>query len=428
MTNFNNVEELIHFIETSKRITPKQDLSKMEYYLKDLGNPHYHLPVIHITGTNGKGSTVAFLNSIFRKHGLNVGCFTSPYITKFNERIRYNGEYISDEELLNIGNKIISFFPKWEKEQVELPSFFELVTLICFIYFNSIKNIDVVLLEVGIGGRLDSTNVVDPLISVITGVSYDHMNILGNSLKEILNEKLGIVKSGKPAFINIKDEELKEECIVKGQKLNSEIYFIDQYNLDITKCDLTGSTFLYNNEKYDIKMLGYHQIENACLTLRVAEYYFKKIRSDFDYSKVLLSEGLKNTFWLGRLEVINQQPLIIVDGAHNEDGIIKVCKFINDLNIDFESIRGVVAISDNKDKEKMVEVLDNTFGEIIFTKFNYSRSSTSETLYSLSNNKNKLIMEKLDEIKDYLYDHPKQLNIFIGSLYFVSEVKKFFNH
>ena len=113
MANFNNAEELIHFIETSRRITPKQDLSKMEYYLKDLGNPHKNLPVIHITGTNGKGSTVAFLNSIFRKHNLNVGCFTSPYITKFNERIRYNDEYISDEDLLNIGNEILSLYPKW---------------------------------------------------------------------------------------------------------------------------------------------------------------------------------------------------------------------------------------------------------------------------------------------------------------------------
>lgn len=428
MTCFNNVEELIRFIETSKRVTPKQDLAKMEYYLNDLGNPHHNLPVIHITGTNGKGSTVAFLNSIFRYHNLNVGCFTSPYITKFNERIRYNDEFISDEDLLNIGNKILSLYPKWEKEEIELPSFFELVTLICFVYFKSIKDLDIVLLEVGIGGRLDSTNVVDPLISVITGVSFDHMSLLGNSFKEILNEKLGITKKNKPLFVNIKDDELKEICINKGKELNSNVYFTDEYSLDIKKCDLTGSIFLYNNEEIEIKMLGYHQIENACLAYRVAKYYFENIRSDFEYSKVLLSKGLKNTFWLGRLEIISEDPFIIVDGAHNEEGINKVCKFINNLPIDVKSRRGIVAISDNKDKEKMIEVLDNTFGEIIFTKFNYSRSSTSDTLYSLSNNKNKLIMEDLEEIKEYIYNHSKQLNIFIGSLYFVSEVKKFFNH
>ena len=254
------------------------------------------------------------------------------------------------------------------------------------------------------------------------------MSILGNTLKEILNEKLGIVKPNKPVFINIKEKELKEHCILKANNLNSDLYFIDDYPLEIKKCDLTGSMFNYNNNDIEIKMLGYHQIENACLAYRVAKYYFEKIRSDFDYSNVLLCEGLKNTFWLGRLEVINQDPLIIVDGAHNEDGIIKVCKFINDLDIDLNDIRGIVAISDNKDKEKMVEILDNTFGEIIFTKFNYSRSSTSENLYSLSNSKNKFIMENLEDIKKYLYKHPKQLNIFIGSLYFVSEVKKFFNH
>ena len=188
---FSNCLELVRFIENSKRVTPKKDLSNMLYYLNSLGNPHKNLPVIHITGTNGKGSVVSYLENVLKLYKLNVGSFTSPYIKDFNERIRYNGLSISDEDLLKYGNIIYSNFSKWQEELGETPAFFEFVTLICFLYFKNITDLDVLILEVGIGGRLDSTNVVDSLISAVTSISFDHMNLLGNTLEDILTEQKG---------------------------------------------------------------------------------------------------------------------------------------------------------------------------------------------------------------------------------------------
>ena len=425
MEKFNNSSELIKFIESRRRISNKVDLSKMNQLLDIYNHPEKKLNVIHITGTNGKGSTVSFLNSIFRQANLNVGCFTSPYITCFNERIRYNDENISDDDLLTIGNEIVSKYDTLDNLGIEHPSFFEFVTLICFIYFSRIKNLDLVLLEVGIGGRLDSTNVVNPLISAITGVSLDHTEILGDSLEEILIEKMGIVKPNKPVFMNLPNNELMDIAEKYCSKINSNCNIIDKTNIEILYSGLSGSFFLYNKEKLEISLLGYHQIENAVLAYEIAKYYFENIRKDFSNYKVILSNGLKKASWAGRLEIVKEEPLIILDGAHNIDGVKRVCEFLNSIKVS-SKIRGIVAVSDNKKKEEMIEILDKTFDELIFTKFNYSRSSSSNVLYNLSKSTNKLLLEDLEQIFLLINnDNEKTINIFIGSLYFVSEVRGF---
>lgn len=423
---FNDVDDLVKFIESRKRVSPKNDLSNMKYYLKTFGDPHKNLPIIHITGTNGKGSVVCYLDNIFREFKLNVGCFTSPYITNFNERIRYNNASISDNELLKYGNLIYSKFPLWEKELKETPSFFEFVTLICFLYFSNKKELDVLLLEVGIGGRLDSTNVVDSIISVVTSISFDHMNLLGNSLEDILKEKLGIVKQNSIAVISVEDDNLKNVANEYLNNSNVDVIYPDFNKIDVIKCDFTGSSFIYNGNKYDIQMIGDHQIKNAITAIEVVFKYFEKNKTDFPFDQVLLYKGLYNTKWLGRFEKINEKPLIYVDGAHNADGVKQIVSFLS-RNKKEKSLRGIVAISDNKDKLQMIRMLDNVFDEIIFTQFTYSRSSVSEELFSLSNSKNKILMKSLSEIEEYIEKNHKDVNIFIGSLYFVSEVKKYFN-
>ena len=171
------------------------------------GNPQNTFKSIHVTGTNGKGSVVSYLRSIFMEHGLNVATFTSPYITKFNERISYNNCPISDNDLLEIGNSIIEKYETFNLLNLGTPSFFEFVTLIGFIYFSKIK-VDIAIIEVGIGGTLDSTNVISSIASVITNVNFDHMNILGDTLAEILNNKLGILKKNTKLIVGLKDENL----------------------------------------------------------------------------------------------------------------------------------------------------------------------------------------------------------------------------
>ena len=423
---FSNSLELVHFIENSKRVTPKKDLSNMLYYLNSLGNPHKNLPVIHITGTNGKGSVVSYLENVLKLYKLNVGSFTSPYIKDFNERIRYNGLSISDEDLLKYGNIIYSNFSKWQEELGETPAFFEFVTLICFLYFKNIKDLDVLILEVGIGGRLDSTNVVDSLISAVTSISFDHMNLLGNTLEDILKEKLGIVKNNSIPVLNLKNQDLIDFANESLTNYSKKIVYPKYETLKVVKCDFEGSIFNYDGNTYQIQMIGYHQIENAITAIEIIKKYFEEIKTNLCFSQVLLIEGLKNTKWLGRFEKIQNNPVIYVDGAHNSDGVLKIVDFLKS-NKQHHSLRGIVAISDNKDKEQMIKMLDDVFDEIIFTKFTYSRSSVAEELYELSNNKNKLLMYSLDEINDYINKEEKDINIFIGSLYFVSEVKKYFN-
>lgn len=423
---FSNCKDLVQFIENSKRVTPKKDLSNMLYYLNSLGNPHKNLPVIHITGTNGKGSVVSYLENVFIAYKLNVGSFTSPYIKDFNERIRYNGISISDEDLLKYGNLIYKHFPIWQKELGETPAFFEFVTLICFMYFSNITSLDVLILEVGIGGRLDSTNVVDSMISAVTSISFDHMNLLGNTLEDILKEKLGIVKNNSIPILNLKDQDLINSANSYLLDHLKPIVYPKYSKLNIIKCDFDGSIFEYDNKIYEIQMIGYHQIENAITAIEIIKKYFEEIKTDLSFNQVLLNEGLKNTKWLGRFEKIQNKPLIYVDGAHNSDGVLKIVEFLKQ-NKQNKSLRGIIAISDNKDKEQMIKMFDDIFDEIIFTKFSYTRSSVAEELYELSNNKNKLLMHSLDEINEYINKEEKDINIFIGSLYFVSEVKKYFN-
>lgn len=422
---FTNVNELINFIEHEKRISKKTDLRNMQKYCEIFNHPERTFPSIHITGTNGKGSVVAYLNEIFGNASLKVGCFTSPYITCFNERIRYQNENITDSELLSIGNLILEKYPEFLTQGLETPTFFEFITLICFIYFSK-KDVDIVLLEVGMGGRLDATNVVTPLISVITGISTDHTEVLGRSEEAILTEKLGIVKNNIPLYANISQPNLQQMVLDYVKTTNSPIFLLNKNDLQVQKCDLTGSVFAYKAFKdLKITMLGYHQIENAILALEVASAYFRKKQDSRDYN-VALYRGLAKTQWLGRLEIICKEPLIIVDGAHNVGGIERITEFISSLET-YQPKRAIVAISDNKDKKHMIELLDQTFDELIFTEFHYMRSSSATNLFHLSTANNKLLFTSYDEIIQYIQNNPLPLTIFIGSLYFISDIRKIFN-
>lgn len=277
---FESAKELINFIESQKRITPKTDLSKMDAICASFDHPERKFKSIHVTGTNGKGSVVAFLNRIFQDRSLNVGCFTSPYITCFNERIRFNDCFIEDDTLLSIGNRIMEKYPEWEKKRIGTPSL-EFITLLAFIYFSEIKNLDLAIIEVGIGGRLDSTNVINSTISVITNVSYDHTEILGGSLQAILKEKLGIVKDDSILIANLPDTDLKKIASDICDKHHSKIKFLEKEEIKILSCDLNGTIFCYKDyENVKISMIGYHQVENAILALIVATEYFKIIKLD----------------------------------------------------------------------------------------------------------------------------------------------------
>ncbi len=417
MNYFVDAKSFIEWVQSQKRFSKKTNLDNMKYFCKLLCNPESSFKAIHVTGTNGKGSTVAMLTSVLMAKGYNVGTFTSPYIECFNERIAFNTKPIEDDDLLKMANRVIEIYPILEENNFPKPTFFEFITLCAFCYFKSLNNLDYAVIEVGMGGRLDSTNVITPIVSIITNVALDHMQILGNTKEAILKEKLGIVKDNIPVVCGLKEENLKMIATNVANIHNSQIVFPKYNEVKNVKCDLSKTCFTYQGQDYQLSLLGFHQVENALLVIET----FNLLKDDLKLSIQDLHNGLKNTKWVGRLEKINDDPVIYIDGGHNIDGISRITEFVKSLNI--PNVRAVISISHDKELLPMIKMVDKTFDEIIFTSYTYARSAKAEDLYNLSSSKNKKCIENLDVAVKYVLTNKKPITIFLGSLYLASEIR-----
>lgn len=417
MNYFVDAKSFIEWVQSQKRFSKKTNLDNMKYFCKLLCNPESSFKAIHVTGTNGKGSTVAMLTSVLMAKGYNVGTFTSPYIECFNERIAFNTKPIDDDDLLKMANRVIEIYPILEENNFPKPTFFEFITLCAFCYFKSLNNLDYAVIEVGMGGRLDSTNVITPIVSIITNVALDHMQILGNTKEAILIEKLGIVKDNIPVVCGLKEENLKMIATNVANIHNSQIVFPKYNEVKNVKCDLSDTCFTYQGQDYQLSLLGFHQVENALLVIET----FNLLKDDLKLSIQDLHNGLKNTKWVGRLEKINDDPVIYIDGGHNIDGISRITEFVKSLNI--PNVRVVISISHDKELLPMIKMVDETFDEIIFTSYTYARSAKAEDLYNLSSSKNKKCIENLDVVVKYVLTNKKPITIFLGSLYLASEIR-----
>lgn len=417
MNYFVDAKSFIEWVQSQKRFSKKTNLDNMKYFCKLLCNPESSFKAIHVTGTNGKGSTVAMLTSVLMAKGYNVGTFTSPYIECFNERIAFNTKPIDDDDLLKMANRVIEIYPILEENNFPKPTFFEFITLCAFCYFKSLNNLDYAVIEVGMGGRLDSTNVITPIVSIITNVALDHMQILGNTKEAILKEKLGIVKDNIPVVCGLKEENLKMIATNVANIHNSQIVFPKYNEVKNVKCDLSDTCFTYQGQDYQLSLLGFHQVENALLVIET----FNLLKDDLKLSIQDLHNGLKNTKWVGRLEKINDDPVIYIDGGHNIDGISRITEFVKSLNI--PNVRAVISISHDKELLPMIKMVDETFDEIIFTSYTYARSAKAEDLYNLSSSKNKKCIENLDVAVKYVLTNKKPITVFLGSLYLASEIR-----
>lgn len=417
MNYFVDAKSFIEWVQSQKRFSKKTNLDNMKYFCKLLCNPESSFKAIHVTGTNGKGSTVAMLTSVLMAKGYNVGTFTSPYIECFNERIAFNTKPIDDDDLLKMANRVIEIYPILEENNFPKPTFFEFITLCAFCYFKSLNNLDYAVIEVGMGGRLDSTNVITPIVSIITNVALDHMQILGNTKEAILIEKLGIVKDNIPVVCGLKEENLKMIATNVANIHNSQIVFPKYNEVKNVKCDLSDTCFTYQGQDYQLSLLGFHQVENALLVIET----FNLLKDNLKLSIQDLHNGLKNTKWVGRLEKINDDPVIYIDGGHNIDGISRITEFVKLLNI--PNVRAVISISHDKELLPMIKMVDETFDEIIFTSYTYARSAKAEDLYNLSSSKNKKCIENLDVAVKYVLTNKKPITVFLGSLYLASEIR-----
>ncbi|MBP5407659.1 MAG: bifunctional folylpolyglutamate synthase/dihydrofolate synthase [Bacilli bacterium] len=416
MEKFTSISACIAFIESQKRKHEKTSLDDMLYLCNLFDNPQDKFKSIHVAGTNGKGSVVSYMASVLMEASYKVGTFTSPYIECFNERIQINKVHIPDDMVLKYANMIIDKYDLIEEDKK--PSFFSFITLMAFLYFRD-QNVDYAVIECGIGGLLDDTNVIKPVLSIISNISYDHMNILGNTIEEIACNKLGIVKEKTP-LVTIENDALKalirETCykkyapctIVKKKAIQNVVIGIGETYFDY--CEY---------KRIKLKMSGMYQCENASLVIDAVRYLNQ---SGANITKENVLKGLEKTFWLGRLELVSLHPIIILDGAHNVDGITRLCEYINSIHHK-RNVRLILAISANKDKNNMIPLIDDVCDEVIFTSFTYKRSDDAINLYNISTHVNKKIEENIDNILEYI-KKDNWINIFAGSLYFVSEMRK----
>lgn len=413
---FKDINSAVEWLNSKKKLNKRYDLNVMRNALNQLDNPHMNLKYIHVGGTNGKGSTSTYISNILIDSGYKVGLYISPYVVKFNERLSINNEYISDANLLSYINKLFIFCSSFE-EKYEVLGFFEVVTLISFLYFRDEK-VDICVYEVGLGGRLDATNVISPLISSITNVQKDHEAQLGKTYKSILKEKLGIVKNNVPLVTSIRRKSLINDIKEKCNETSSKLYFVD--NVKNIKLDKTGTTFKFENKYYKSSLIGIHQAYNASLAIKVIE-----VLNDiynFNISDLNIKNGLKNSVWPGRFELFNDS--IILDGAHNPMGQLLLKKSM--LKFTKNKVNIVFCAMKDKDTKKMISIIDSYANSLILTKIDYYRSENSDYLMNLSS------LVKKYEFNDYTEAIKFALNmkkkeetlLFTGSLYFISKVRE----
>ena len=353
-----NYEEAMNFIQNTNKFGSVLGLDNIRELLERLGNPQDQLRVVHIAGTNGKGSTLAFLAGIFRESGYRAGRYVSPASFSYEERFRINEENISKKDLCFYMEKIKNVAEEMVKDGLSHPTMFEIETALSFLYFLD-KKVDVVLLETGMGGRLDATNVVKkPIATVIASIGMDHMQFLGDTLEKIASEKAGIIKEGCPVISYNNTKEVNEVIKNKAKQMHAKVTFVNSAGIRVLQESLNGESFSYRSsdgrwyEKIEIPLLGRHQINNAALaleTLNVIKNYY--CISDFQ-----TEDGMRKTIWRGRIEILEREPMVICDGAHNPDGAKSLLSFLQN-NFTNQRLIYIMGVLSDKDYEQMVQIL-----------------------------------------------------------------------
>ncbi|MEG0830337.1 MAG: folylpolyglutamate synthase/dihydrofolate synthase family protein [Anaerovoracaceae bacterium] len=405
-------------------------LERMLVLLEKLGNPQNGLSVIHVAGTNGKGSVSRFIYEGLQANDYKVGLFSSPFITCFNERIQFDGHMISDHELDQYTKRVLEKVDLMIKEGKDSPTEFEVVTAIALLYFAEMKS-DFVILEVGLGGRGDSTNVVEkPLISIITSISYDHMDKLGNTLGEIAGEKAGIIKENVPVVSGVESEEARKVIAKVAYEKGARLYDATKIPYKITRADMNGAVvdMEINETGYGdvaISMGGEHQVKNLRTALTAIEIMRKKGQVKVERAK--LYQGIKNSVLPGRFEVMGGNPYYILDGAHNQAG----AKALKDaMKTYFPQAKILLVVGMLADKQ-----VDEILAELV--------EITDQVIVTEPDNPRKLPMKSLEEKFNKLganttiasgakaacaaarnYQKSRDVILFSGSLYLIGQIRE----
>ncbi len=408
------------------------DLINMHALLGMLGDPHNRLRAVHVAGTKGKGSTCAMMASVLQSAGYKAGLFTQPHLHTFRERIQINGRLISEEEMVVLLEK-----QKPSIEKLPEPSTFEIMTALAFQYFAE-QEVDFAVIETGLGGRLDTTNVLDPLVAVITSISYDHTYILGDTLEKIAGEKAGIIKEGKPVVCAPQQPEALEVIAETCRARNAPLVLLGQdwlwerteanlegQGLRVT-CQMADSEGLMprgTNEEFWVPFLGPYQLVNATTAIVTLDQLY---RQGVDISLEHVTGGLRMARWPGRLEILSRNPLLVVDGAHNVDSIQRMTRTLAE-DLSFDRLVVVAGFSADKDIAGMMDELSSIADELVLTKSAHPRSADPEEVARKASG-TKARISVIEDVPAALWfaleeSSPEDLICVTGSLFVVAEAR-----
>lgn len=379
MRNLHNIisRESIQYLFSLHRFGIKPGLERIKTILKELNNPQKQLKAIHIAGTNGKGSVAAMISSIISHAGFKVGLYTSPHLLDFRERIRINDRMISPGEVINMIHEIRNAWDKARKRNkiTENFTFFEASTAMALKYFAQ-KHVDFAVIEVGLGGSWDATNVIEPVLSIITDIDYDHKEFLGNSLKEIAVDKSGIIKKKSIVLSGVRRATASWIVRERSRKLKALLFEADKcINTRVNKLSLEGTYFdayIYNNSYINLKLplLGEYQVRNASIAL-MAAWLLSISYPAID--EVAIRAGLEKVQWRGRFQIIQSNPCVVLDGAHNPGGCRELIRALK-LYFQGKRILLILGISRDKDVKKMLKILCPGVNDLVLTKSSNQRA------------------------------------------------------
>lgn len=421
-------------------------LDRITQLMESFNNPQRKLKFIHVAGTNGKGSVCAYLTSVLRQSRYDVGTFTSPYLTSYSNRLQYNGQDIEDEVLVELVNRLKPVCEEMALGEWGSPTMFEVTTALALLYYGTVTYPDYVVWETGLGGRLDVTNIVNPVVSVITNVGHDHMDVLGPTISDIAREKAGIIKAGVPVITAVDQPELvsilKETAISK----NTTLYLLnDHYSYEPLKVAEDEQEFTFRGLFRGLKSLtitlnGAHQIKNAAvavMTLEVLRQYNALIVEDDD-----LAIGLRNTVWPGRLEKVSANPQIIIDGAHNPEGMEALATALRDI-YKFDRLNIMIAMMPNKNHVHSLRHILPMVDTLVITEPDFHKKMNAVDLANIVNELREelgrpqtVIVEPdwrralalLQEASLSSSKHENTLSVITGTLYLIADVRSWLLH
>ena len=418
------------YIESFYKGNRNLSLDSMKYFMEKYNNFEKEMKFIHIAGTNGKGSCTEILSSVLQKQGYKVGKFLSPHLIKVNERISINGKNISDEDLYLLIQELKLFVEEYNSKNKKQISFFELITMIAMLYFYRNK-VDFVVLETGVGGLNDATNIITkPIVSIITSIDFDHMQLLGDTLEKISKQKAGIIKNNSNTIIFNQSNEINEIFINECKNKNNNLYIVKNEDIKNYSYDENFQYFDYKNlDNLKVNLKGKIQINNVCICIEAIN-----IINKLGYSVSInnLKKGISRVIHKGRMEILNNNPIIIFDGAHNEPAIKNFQKMVDAYYNDKEKIY-IVSILKRKDYESMIKSLCiDKKAILIVTSGNDSiRYASKEELYNIAikyKDEDKILKLELEDAINEVLKRKKEICFVIGSLYVYGDILNYINN